>query len=64
MNRFILILHEIIVVLHTQKMKITYRELREKLSDMAKNVPKSQKSTERNKMLLKIHDKMSLNKQS
>ena len=47
-----------------KKMKITDRELREKLSDMAKNVPKSQKSTERNEMLLKIHDKMSLNKQS
>ena len=28
------------------KTKITYRELREKLSDMVKNVPKSQKSTE------------------
>ena len=27
-------------------MTITHRELREKLSDMAKNVPKSQKSTE------------------
>ena len=45
MNRFIPIIHEIIVVLQKNKMLITYRELREKLSDMAKNVPKSQKST-------------------
>ena len=44
MNRFMLILQEIVVVLQKNKMKITERELREKLSDMAKNVPKSQKS--------------------
>ena len=37
--------YKIIVVLQKIKMKITYRELREKLSDMAKIVPKSQKST-------------------
>ena len=40
MNRFIPIIHEIIVVHRTNKMKITFRELRETLSDMAKNVPK------------------------
>ena len=44
MNRFIPIIHEIIAVLQTNKMKITFRELREKLSDMAKNVPKVAKS--------------------
>ena len=45
MNRFIPNIHEIIVVLQKNKMKITYRELREKLLDMAKNGPKSQNST-------------------
>ena len=45
MGRFILTLHEIIVVLQQNKMKITHRELREKLSDMAKNVPKSHQKT-------------------
>ena len=44
MNIFMLILQEIIVVLQNNKMKITYSELPEKLSDIAKNVPKSQKS--------------------
>ena len=36
---------KIIIIIVINKMKITYRELREKLSDMAENVPKSQKST-------------------
>ena len=40
MNRFIPIIHEIIVVLQRNNMKITFWELREKLSDMAKNVTK------------------------
>ena len=41
MNRFIPIIHEIIAaVLQTNKMKITFRKLCEKLLDMAKNVPK------------------------
>ena len=44
MNRIMLILQEMIVVLQKNKMKITQSELREKLSDMAENVPKSQKS--------------------
>ena len=38
MNRFISIIHEIKAVFQTNKMKITFRELRKKLSDMAKNV--------------------------
>ena len=45
MNGSIPIIHEITVVLKNNKMKIAYEELREKLSDMAKNVPKSQKFT-------------------
>ena len=40
MNRFIRIIHGIIAVLQTNKMQITFRELRQKLSDIAKNVPK------------------------
>ena len=47
MNRFIPIIHEIIVVLQrlqTNKMKSTFRELRETLSDMAKNVPEVAKN--------------------
>ena len=40
MNRFIPIIHKIIAVLLKNKIKITYRELHGKLSDMAKNVPK------------------------
>lgn len=45
MNRIMLILQEMIVVLQKNKMKITYKsELRGKLSDMAENVPKSEKS--------------------
>ena len=41
MNRFIPVIHRIIAVLQTNitEMKITFRELRKKLSDMAKNVP-------------------------
>ena len=38
MNRFIPIIHGIIAVLQTNKMKITFRELRKKLSDKVKNV--------------------------
>ena len=45
MSKFIPIVHEIIVVLQKYKMKISYRQLREKLSDIAKNVPKLQKSS-------------------
>ena len=40
-----MIIYEIIVVLQKNKMKISYRQLRKKLSDMAKNVPKLQKSS-------------------
>ena len=40
MNRLIPIIHEIIVVLQTNKMKVTFRELNEKLSNIAKNVTK------------------------
>ena len=39
-NRLIPIIHEIIVVLQTNKRKVTFRELHEKLSDIAKNVAK------------------------
>ena len=35
MNRLIPIIHEIIVVLQTNKMKVTFRELHGKLSDIA-----------------------------
>jgi len=45
MNRFMLIFQGIIVVLQKTKMKITYHELREKLSDTVKIFPKSRKST-------------------
>ena len=40
MSRFIPSIHGIIAVLQTNKMLLTFRELRKKLSDMAKNVPK------------------------
>ena len=43
MNRFIPIIHGIIAVLQTNKMKSTFRDLRKKLSDMAKNVSKVSK---------------------
>ena len=43
MNRFIPIIHGIIAVLQTNKMKITFRDLRKKLSDLAKNVSKVSK---------------------
>ena len=43
MNRFIPIIHGIIAVLQTNKMKSTFRDLRKKLSDIAKNVSKVSK---------------------
>ena len=43
MNRFIPIIRGIIAVLQTNKMKSTFRDLRKKLSDIAKNVSKVSK---------------------
>ena len=54
MSRFIPIIHKIIAVLQNNKMNFIYRELREKFSDMAKNVSKLQKST---RLLVRLYVK-------